>query len=283
MGGRNGPVGIFDSGVGGLSVMREVVRQLPAEDVVFFADTVHCPYGRRTQEEIQRLAEGAVGFLVSQGAKIVVMACHTASAAALRDVRESFETPIVGLEPAVKPAAERSGSRVVGVMATEVTFQGGLFASLTERFASDVVVLTRTCPGLVEQVEEGLVAADSTRKMLEDHLRPMLDEGVDSLVLGCTHYPFLLPLIREITGDGVEIVDPSPAVAHQTARVLRGEGLLREKGPGRHSFFTTGNPQRFALLLAELTDLAGPVLPAEWMEGTIKVLAGEGYVGGIES
>lgn len=281
MGDRNGPLGIFDSGVGGLSVMREVVRQLPAEDVVFLADTVHCPYARRTYEEIQRLVQGVVGFLVSQGAKIVVMACNTASAAALRDVRESFETPIVGMEPAVKPAAERSGSRIVGVMATEVTFQGDLFASLIERFASDVVVLTRTCPGLVEQVEEGLVAADTTRKMLEDHLRPMLDAGVDSLVLGCTHYPFLLPLIREITGDGVEIVDPSSAVARQTARVLRREGLLREKGPGRHSFYTTGNPQRFARLLAELTDLEGPVLPAEWTEGAIRVLAGQGHVSGI--
>jgi glutamate racemase len=281
MGDRNGPVGIFDSGVGGLSIMREVVRQLPAEDVVFFADTAHCPYGRRTYEEIQRLAEGVVGFLVSQGVKIVVIACNTASAAALRHVRESFETPIVGMEPAVKPAAERSDSRIVGVMATEATFQGDLFASLIERFASDVVVLTRTCPGLVEQVEEGLVAADTTREMLEDCLRPMLDAGVDSLVLGCTHYPFLLPLIREITGDGVEIVDPSPAVARQTARVLRGEGLLREKGPGRHSFYTTGTPQHFARLLAELTDLEGLVLPAEWTESRINVLAGQGHVGGI--
>jgi glutamate racemase len=280
MGDRSGPVGIFDSGVGGLSVMREIVRELPAEDVVFLADTVHCPYGRRTCEEIQRLAQGAVGFLVSQGAKIVVIACNTASAVALRHVRESFETPIVGMEPAVKPAAERSGSRVVGVMATEVTFQGDLFASLMERFSSDVVVLTRTCPGLVEQVEAGLVAADATRKMLEDHLRPMLDADVDCLVLGCTHYPFLLPLIREITGDGVEIVDPSPAVARQTARVLRREGLLRGKGPGRHSFYTTGDPQHFARLLAKLTDLEGPIMAAEWTEGAIRVLADQGRVSG---
>jgi glutamate racemase len=273
MGDREGPVGVFDSGVGGLSVMREIVRQLPDEDVLFFADTAHCPYGRRAHEEILQLVRGIVRFLLSQGAKIVVVACNTASAAALHQVRQSFETPIVGMEPAVKPAAERSGSRVVGVLATEATFQGALFASLIERFASDVEVLTRACPGLVEQVEAGLVRADTTREMLETYLRPMLDAGVDSVVLGCTHYPFLRALVREIVGDGVEIIDPSAAVARQTARVLRREGLLREEGPGRCRFYTTGDPQRFERLLGELTDLEGPVLPAAWVEGTIKIQA----------
>jgi glutamate racemase len=283
MGDREGPVGIFDSGVGGLSVMREIVRRLPDEDVVFFADTVHCPYGRRTHEEIQQLVRGIVGFLVFQGAKIVVVACNTASAAALHQVRETFETPIVGMEPAVKPAAERSGRRIVGVMATEATFQGALFASLVERFASGVEVLTRTCPGLVEQVEKGLVTADATREMLEICLRPMLDAGVDSVVLGCTHYPFLRALIGEIVGDGVEIIDPSSAVARQTARVLRREGLLSEKGPGRYRFYTTGDPQRFERLLEELTDLKGPVMAAEWVEGTIKTHAGQGHMSEIGS
>jgi glutamate racemase len=273
MGDREGPVGVFDSGVGGLSVMREIVRQLPGEDLVFFADTAHCPYGRRTHEEIERLVWGIVGSLVSEGAKIVVVACNTASAAALHQVRQSFEIPIVGMEPAVKPAAERSGSRVVGVLATEATFQGALFASLIERFASGVEVLTRACPGLVEQVEAGLVTADTTREMLETYLRPMLDAGVDSVVLGCTHYPFLGALIGEIVGDGVEIIDPSAAVARQTARVLRREGLLNEKGTGRCRFYTTGDPRRFERLLAELTNLEGPVLGARWVEGTIEIQA----------
>jgi glutamate racemase len=278
MGDREGPVGILDSGVGGLSVMKEIVRELPHEDVLFFADTVHCPYGRRTHGEIQQLVRGIVDFLESQGAKTVVVACNTASAAALRHLRASFEMPIVGMEPAVKPAAERTDSKIVGVIATEATFQGALFASLVERFASDIDVLTRSCPGLVEQVEAGLVTAPTTREMLKTYLGPMVDAGVDSLVLGCTHYPFLRPLMQEIVGDEVEIIDPGSAVARQTARVLRTGGLLREEGRGRHVFYTSGNPRRFARLLKQLTELRGPVLAAEWVGGVIRIPAGQAHV-----
>lgn len=264
-----GAIGIFDSGVGGLSVMNEIVRELPQEDVLFFADSIHCPYGRRTHQEIQRLAQGIVAFLLSQGAKVIIVACNTASAGALRYLRETFSVPIVGMEPAVKPAAERTDSRVVGVIATEATFQGALFASLVERFASDIEVLTQTCPGLVEKVEAGLVEDAATKRMLVRYLQPMLDAGLDSLVLGCTHYPFLRPLIEEIMGDGVEIIDPSQAVASQTGRVLRRGGLLREKEGGRRAFYTSGDPKVFVRLLEGLTDLRGPVLAARWEEGEI--------------
>ncbi len=283
MGDNKSPVGILDSGVGGLSVMREVVRELPHEDVLFFADSIHCPYGRRTYEEIQELTSGIVHFLVSQGAKIVIVACNTASAAALQDLRERFEVPIVGMEPALKPAVKRSGSRVVGVIATEVTFQGALFASLIERFSNGVDVLTRTCPGLVEQVEAGLVAVPTTREMLRACLSPMIEAGVDSLVLGCTHYPFLRPLIQEILGDGVEIFDPSLAVAQQTARVLKREGLVREGGEGRCAFYTSGRPHRFARMLKELTELRGPVLAVEWAGGAVRPVDGQAQVRGGRS
>jgi glutamate racemase len=272
---REGPIGIFDSGVGGLSVMAEVVRELPREDVLFFADSGHCPYGRRTHSEIQRLAQRIVTFLLAQGAKIVVVACNAASAAALAHLREIFQVPIVGMEPAVKPAAERTNSRVVGVLATEATFQGVLFASLVERFASDVEVLTQSCPGLVEQVEAGLVDSPATRRMLEDYLHPMLETGVDSLVLGCTHYPFLRPLIAAIVGAGVEIIDPSPAVARQTARVLREQGLVRDAGQGKHTFFTSGDPRVFSEMLERLTELRGPVLGVEWVRSEIRTLSGQ--------
>lgn len=174
------------------------------------------------------------------------------------------------MEPAVKPAVERTDSKVVGVMATEATFQGTLFASLVERFASDVEVLTQTCPGLVEQVEAGRIEEAATMEMLRRYVQPMVDAGVDSLVLGCTHYPFLKPLIREIVGEKVEIVDPSAAVARQTTRVLAREGLAREEGEcGRHAFYTTGDPEVFAGLLEELTDLRGPVLGARWLQGEV--------------
>lgn len=283
MGDDKGPVGILDSGVGGLSVMKEVVRELPHEDVLFFADTIHCPYGRRTHEEIRELALGIVHFLVSQGAKIVVVACNTASAAALQYLRESFEVPVVGMEPALKPAAERSGSKIVGVIATEVTFQGALFASLIERFANGVDVLTRSCPGLVEQVEAGLVAAPTTREMLRAYLTPMVEAGVDSLVLGCTHYPFLRPLMEEILGDGVEILDPSLAVARQTARVLKKDGLLRERYMGRYVFYTSGRPHHFARMLERLTALRGPVLAVEWARGAVRTAGDQAQVNGGRS
>ncbi|NIN66378.1 MAG: glutamate racemase [Anaerolineae bacterium] len=262
-----GAIGVFDSGVGGLSVVQQIVKELPREDVLFFADTFHCPYGRRSHSEIQSLAREIVAFLLSAGAKVIVVACNTASAAALHYLREIFEVPIVGMEPAVKPAAERTGSKVVGVMATEATFQGALFASLVERFASDVEVLTQTCPGLVERVEAGFVQDAETMEMLQRYLQPMMNQGIDSLVLGCTHYPHLRSLIEKITGDELEIIDPSPAVARQTARVLKREGLLREGKGGRCAFCTSGNPQLFARLLGELTDLDGPVFEVTWEEG----------------
>jgi glutamate racemase len=264
---KSGAIGVFDSGVGGLSVVEHIVKELPREDVLFFADTFHCPYGRRSHTEIQSLAGEIVAFLLSSGAKIIVVACNTASAAALHHLRGIFDVPIVGMEPAVKPAAERTGSKVVGVMATEATFQGALFGSLVERFAADVEVLTQTCPGLVERVEAGLVQDAETMEMLQRYLQPMMDQGIDSLVLGCTHYPYLRPLIEEITGDEVKIIDPSPAVARQTARVLKQEGLLRAGEGGQHTFCTTGAPQVFARLLGELTDLDGPVYAARWEEG----------------
>jgi glutamate racemase len=269
-----GPVAILDSGVGGLSVMREVARELPHEDVLYFADSIHCPYGRRTYEEIQELTTGVVHFLVSQGAKIVVVACNTASAAALEDLRQRFEVPIVGMEPALKPAAERSGSRIVGVIATEATFQGALFASLIERFSDGVEVLAHSCPGLVEQVEAGLVAEPTTREMLRACLAPMVEAGVDSLVLGCTHYPFLRPLMEEILGEAVEIFDPSLAVARQTARLLEKNGLIRERGGGRYAFYTSGPTNHFAWMLEQLTELRGPVLAAEWAEGVVRGTGG---------
>lgn len=269
MGTEGGAIGIFDSGVGGLSVMQAIVGQLPQEDVVYFADTVHCPYGRRTHQEIQYLAHGIVTFLLSQGAKVIVVACNTASAAALHYLRQTFSVPIVGMEPAVKPAAERTDSRVVGVIATEATFQGALFASLVERFATNIEVLTQTCPGLVERVEEGVIDDARTKEMLRGYLGPMVEEGIDSLVLGCTHYPFLKPLIGEIVGDTVEIIDPSPAVAQQTGRVLEREGLLRRGGQGRCVFYTSGDRQVFARLIQRLTSLQGPVLGARWRAGEI--------------
>lgn len=264
---KEGPIGVFDSGVGGLSIMRELAQQLPHEDIIYFADTANCPYGPRSLEEIRGLAQAIVSFLLAQGCKIIVVACNTASAAALHYLRERFQVPIVGMEPAVKPAAQETETKVVGVIATQATFQGELFASLIQRFASHVTVLEGVCLGLVAQVEAGKVDDPQTEAILRHCLEPMLEKGIDALALGCTHYPFLIPTIKKIVGPRVKIIEPSPAVARQTKRVLEREGLLnRTHRRGRYTFHTTSNPETFVALQKRLIELPGETRGVHWSQ-----------------
>jgi len=262
---QQGAVGVFDSGVGGLSVMREIARQLPHEDILYFADSANCPYGPRPLEEVRKLSEAITAFLIQQGAKIVVVACNTASAVSLHHLRATFQVPIVGMEPAIKPAAERTESKKIGVIATQATFQGELFASLVERFAVDVDVYTQVCPGLVERVEAGLIEDVETEDLLADCLKPMLDACIDSLVLGCTHYPFLRKTIERVVGPGVTVIDPSQAVARQTERVLEKKGLAnRANRVGKHFFYTSGDPKAFAEMVERLIGERGKVQQVRW-------------------
>jgi len=256
-------VGVFDSGVGGLSVWREIARQLPQEDTVYLADQAHVPYGSRRLTEVRELSEGITRFLLDQGAKLIVVACNTASAAALHYLRRAFpNVPFVGMEPAVKPAVERTDNGVVGVIATPATFQGELFASLVERYASDVKVLTQVCPGLVEAVEASRLNTPETQALLRQCLKPLIEAGVDQLVLGCTHYPFLRPAIKRVVEAGVAVIDPAPAVARQARRVLARQGLAtahpngsgqpRRTRTGHHIFYTSGDAAAFAATFAQL-------------------------------
>ncbi len=217
----NRPIGIFDSGLGGLSVLREVRRQLPGESLLYFADQARLPYGPRPVEEIRRFAEQITRFLLQREAQVVVVACNTASAAALTHLRRTFpQVPFVGMEPAVKPAAQQTQNRIVGVIATQATCQSEVFASVVDRFARGVTVIPRACPGLVTQVEAGEFDSPSTLQLLHDYLDPMVEAGIDSLVLGCTHFSFLSPAIESIVGPSVRVIDPAPAVARQVGRVL---------------------------------------------------------------
>lgn len=265
------PLAVIDSGVGGLSVLREVARQLPCENLLYLADTANCPYGPRSPDEIRTLAEGIVRFLGGQGAKLVVVACNTMSAAALAHLRARSALPIVGMVPAVKPAAAETNTGVVGVIATEATIQGELFAELVQRYASNVRVLTQTCPGLVQQVEAGALDGGQTEALLHRYLDPMLGQGIDELVLGCTHYPFLTPAIRRVVGDRVTIIDPSPAIARQTGRVLGQHRLQRSEGGGRpfRIYYTTGRPVTFRRLLRRLLGEDGDVRQALWQDGEL--------------
>lgn len=262
------PIGLFDSGVGGLSVYREVRRLLPHENLIYLADQAHVPYGPRTLEEIRRFSEGLTRFLLAQQAKAIVVACNTASAAALKELRARFPaTPFIGMEPAVKPAAERSRTRTIGVIATPATFQGQLFASLVDRFAQGVRVITQTCPGLVDEIERGHLDGPAVTGILEPALAPLREAGIDRLVLGCTHYPFVVPAIRRILGNAVEIVDPAPAVARQVERVLGERALLNPSlETGSQWFATSGERAQLERALVSLIGVESPVRSLKWLE-----------------
>jgi glutamate racemase len=260
------PIAIFDSGVGGLSVLRAVQHSLPHESLFYLGDQAHVPYGPRPRTQVQDFAEAITRYLLDQGAKMIVVACNAASAAALHYLRQTFPAvPFVGMEPAVKPAAEQTVSGVVGVLATPATFQGELYASVLERFAQEVRVLQDTCPGLVAQIERGNLNGPETRRILELALRPMIAQNIDTIVLGCTHYPFVIPLIQEIVGPGVRVIDPAPAVARQVARLLDLHDLVAPamQKPA-YVYATTGDPACLEKLLLLFLDCTGEVRSLSW-------------------
>ncbi len=270
-------IGLFDSGIGGLSVLRAIHRQLPAQPVIYFGDQAHVPYGVRSLEEVRAFSEAITRFLLQEGACLIVVACNTASAAALHHLRLTFpEVPFVGMEPAVKPAVETTHSSVVGVLATPATFQGHLYASVVERFAQGVKILEDTCPGLVGEIEKGNLEGIETRAILERALLPMLTEGIDTVVMGCTHYPFVIPLIEKITGPAVRVIDPAPAVARQAGRLLEQHGWLAQgtaAAPTR--YITSGEPGEMAKLLPSLIGVAAWVEKAGWENNSkIKLTSG---------
>ncbi len=258
---QNQPIGVFDSGIGGLSVLRALRAGMPEEDMIYFGDQSHVPYGSRPMQQIQDFSEEITRYLLALDAGLIVVACNTASAAALQYLRKKFPaTPFVGMEPAVKPAAELTHSGVVGVLATPATFQGVLYASVVERFASGVKVYQDTCPGLVAQIEAGDLNGPHTREILEKALLPMLEKGIDTVVLGCTHYPFVIPLIQEIVGANVRVIDPAPAVARQAKRLLEASGSIRHGGGlGKIRFRTSGKPGAMSALLPLLFGEPGKV------------------------
>ena len=262
------PIGIFDSGVGGLSVLRAIREQMPSESVIYFGDQGHVPYGSRSMEQIQNFSEAITNFLLKKNAKIIVVACNTASAAALKYLRAQFPTvQFVGMEPAVKPAAEHTQTGKVGVLATPATFQGALYASVVERFASAVELIQSTCPGLVQEIEMGNLDGLETRRILEDALLPMLEKNIDTVVLGCTHYPFVIPLIQHIVGENVRVIDPAPAVARQAGRLLETGALRnRSKSKGSVMFYTSGDPESLKSMLPMLLGESGEVRHARWLD-----------------
>jgi glutamate racemase len=259
------PIGVFDSGVGGLSVLRALRETLPGEEFIFLADQAHVPYGRRSLDEVGRLTGGAVRFLFAQDVKLIVVACNTASAAALHSLRAEYPTfPFVGMEPAVKPAAENSASGVVGVLATPTTFQGELYASVVERFAKDTTVLQNTVPGLVAEIEAGRANGPEAQRILNEALQPMLAQGIDAVVFGCTHFPFSSETIRAIVGPSVRLIDPAPAIARRVQSLLVEQEMSNPAKVGKVSYLTSGDTVQMRARIKELLGEDANVEGTSW-------------------
>ncbi|MBN1257676.1 MAG: glutamate racemase [Planctomycetes bacterium] len=256
------PICFYDSGIGGLSVWRETASMLPEERLLYLADHAHLPYGPRPLEEVRSLAEGVVRFFQGCEAKLVVLACNSASAAALYYLRGKFpQLPFIGMEPAVKPAVEQTRSKIVGVLATEATFQGELFAALMQRFGKDARIIEQPCPGLVELIESGKGASIEAEKLLRERIEPLVKAGIDLLVLGCTHYIFSIDLIRRIVGNKITVLNPAEAVSRRVKQVLT-EGNLLACGIHHEEpvFYTTGN--NLAAYQEQVTSLCGLSSPS---------------------
>ncbi len=269
--GVEAPIGVFDSGVGGLSILRALSQKLSHESFLYVADGFHCPYGVRPAQEIRHLSEAICRYLVEQNAKLIVVACNTASAAALSHLRTTFSPlQFVGMVPAVKPAAQLTETGVVGVLATASTFRGKLYRDVVRRHAQGTRVLAQVCDGLVECVEKGALDTPHTKKLLRTYIGPLLEAGADTLVMGCTHYAFLIPTIRQLVDNDVTLLEPSGAIARQVARILKTEDAVKRTGEGKTTFATTGDPSHFHRITERLLKGASPPRPLYWVEEHIR-------------
>lgn len=249
----NRPIGIFDSGVGGTSVWREIEKLLPNEDTIYLADSKNAPYGEKSKEEILQLSIKNIDFLLAKDCKLIVVACNTATTNAISHVRKHYDVPIIGTEPAIKPAALLSKSKTVGVLATKGTLSSELFFTTSQNHAGHVNKIVQVGTGLVPLIEAGMVNSEETKKLLETYLEPMLAAGMDYLVLGCTHYPYLIPVLKEMIPPHVEILDSGAAIAKQTMAILKENNLLANPDKkGKHLFYTNADPGILARFLSDV-------------------------------
>ena len=254
------PIGVFDSGVGGLSVLKEIEQRLPNESLLYVGDCGHIPYGEKTPDFIRQRCAVIADFFQQQGAKALVLACNTATVAGIAELRQRYpDWPIVGMEPAVKPAAAATRSGVVGVLATTGTLQSAKFAALLDRFASDVQVITQPCPGLVELIETGDLHSNPLITLLRGYVEPLLAANCDTIILGCTHYPFLKPLLSQMLPSSIILIDTGAAVARQLQRLLDERKLLAAGPATEAQFWTSASPENMRNILPLLWNKSGVV------------------------
>lgn len=240
----NASIGVMDSGVGGLSVLKHLTHQLPNEHFIYFADSAHAPYGNKSATEIQQRCFTIADILIAKGAKALVVACNTATAAAIGAMRQHYKLPIIGMEPAVKPAAAASKNGIIGVLATTGTLQSSQFAALLEHYGQGVHVITQACIGLVERIEQGQLDTPETQALLQQYCQPLIAAGADTIVLGCTHYPFVRQSIQNIAGPDVTLIDTGAAVAKRLQQILEQQLLLNaENQTGDYVFLTSGTEE----------------------------------------
>ncbi|MGO4920547.1 glutamate racemase [Maribacter spongiicola] len=243
-------IGIFDSGIGGTSIWGEIQELLPNENCIYLADSKNAPYGEKSEERILELSIKNTEYLLHQGCKIIVVACNTATTNAIDYLRAHYAIPFIGIEPALKPAAINTKSKIVGVLATKGTLSSSLFHSTSKNHAAGITVLEQRGTGLVEMIENGNLRSDELYQLLEGYIKPMLEKGMDYLVLGCTHYPYLIPLLKRMLPENVTIIDSGQAVARQTKTVLeKNELLTSSKQQGLHQFYTNGDEKVLASIL----------------------------------
>lgn len=259
-------IGVFDSGVGGLWILKHLQRELPSYNYIFVGDQYHAPYGVRKMEEIKSFSENITQFLIEKDCKIIVIACNTASAASLKYLREKFpDIFFVGMEPAVKPAVMTTHTGKVGVLATKATFQGELYNSVVERFAHDTEIFTSTCEGLVSQIEKGDLDGLKTKNILQEALLPMLEKGIDTVVLGCTHYPFVIEAIRDIVGNDVNIIDPTNAIVRRVGNILRENNFNNlSHNIGSVEIFTSGSKENMTPILDSFLNINFKLSEIKW-------------------
>lgn len=237
------PIGIFDSGIGGITICNEIIRLLPSENIVYLADSKNAPYGEKSQEEILKLSVKNVEFLLSKGCKLIVVACNTATTNAIQVLRKTYNVPFIGIEPAIKQAALNSLTNTVGVLATKGTLSSELFVKTSKKHVHNITILERNGEGIVPLIESGKLESSQMHELLTKYIHPMLDQHIDYLVLGCSHYPFLIPQLKKIVGTTVKIIDSGEAVAKQTKNILTQQKLLNNNHTlGTHTFITNVNP-----------------------------------------
>ena len=236
------PIGVFDSGIGGTSIWNEINQLLPAENSIYLADSKYAPYGIRSQEEIIRLCEKNTNLLVEKGCKMIVVACNTATTNAIQYLRKKYDVPFIGIEPAIKPASLKTTSKIVGILATKGTLSSSLFQETTNLYKEGIEILEQDGTGIVELMEQGKLDSEEMKHLLHHYITPMVQKGMDHLVLGCSHYPYLIPNLRKILPATVKIIDSGFAVAKQTKAILQQENLLNDsRTSGKQDFYTNGS------------------------------------------